>query len=312
MVIPTLAEIDVCDDLLEPQIVADPYPYLHMLRTADPVHWNTWWGGWVLTRHADVVLGLSGEYLNPCRHQLPRDVTGDSFAPILARTVRPLLQRVVDQLLDAVTVRGRMDVVGDLALPLPALASAELRAAVLEARGGFGDLSGRDMQEVPALLSGWRQAATDLIANGVLALLRNPCQLERLRAGECAIERSIGELARYDGPVKAVTAVVRTARELDGKTLRAGDRVLLFLAAANRDPARFSDPDRLDLARIDNPHVSFGGGRHHSPAATLASVGAEVAISALLDRFPRLRLDGEPVWRRTLQRRSLRKLQVTC
>ncbi|MFF4117131.1 cytochrome P450 family protein [Streptomyces sp. NPDC001714] len=153
-----------------------------------------------------------------------------------------------------------------------------------------------------------------LIGNATLALLRNPEQLAALRADPDRLGPAVEELARYDGP--APLAIRRFPTEdvtIGGVTVPAGETVLLSLAAAHRDPRRFPEPDRLDLGRDATGHLALGHGIHYCLGAPLARLETEIALGALLDRFPRLELDV-PVeqlgWRPSMRTRGLLALPV--
>ncbi|MFD8048066.1 cytochrome P450 [Streptomyces chartreusis] len=152
-----------------------------------------------------------------------------------------------------------------------------------------------------------------LIGNAVLALLRHPEQLDSLRADPERIAAAVEEFHRFEGP--ALLAIRRFPTEdmtIGGVPVPAGETVLLSLAAANRDPARFPDPDRLDLSRDTSGHLALGHGVHHCLGAPLARAETEIALTALLERFPELALaDGEPRWRRSLRARGLLALPVS-
>ncbi|MBT1097003.1 cytochrome P450 [Streptomyces sp. WAC 05379] len=152
-----------------------------------------------------------------------------------------------------------------------------------------------------------------LIGNAVLALLRHPEQLDALRAAPERIAAAVEEFHRFEGP--ALLAIRRFPTEdmtIGGVPVPAGETVLLSLAAANRDPARFPDPDRLDLSRDTSGHLALGHGVHHCLGAPLARAETEIALTALLERFPELALaDGEPRWRRSLRARGLLALPVS-
>ncbi|MFJ8310623.1 MULTISPECIES: cytochrome P450 [unclassified Streptomyces] len=163
------------------------------------------------------------------------------------------------------------------------------------------------------------ETTVNLIGNGVYALLRNPEQRERLQvsigAGESGLlETGIEELLRYDGPVELATW--RFATEpltIGGRDIAAGDPVLVVLAAADRDPERFADPDTLDLGRRDNQHLGYGHGIHYCIGAPLARLEGRTALATLLQRLPDLRLAVEPAdlrWRGGLIMRGLRTLPV--
>lgn len=152
-----------------------------------------------------------------------------------------------------------------------------------------------------------------LIGNAVLALLQHPEQLDALREDPTRIPAAVEEFHRFEGP--ALLAIRRFPTEdmtIGGVPVPAGETVLLSLAAANRDPARFPDPDRLDLSRDTSGHLALGHGVHHCLGAPLARAETEIALTALLERFPELALaDGEPRWRRSLRARGLLALPVS-
>ncbi|MBC2905812.1 cytochrome P450 family protein [Streptomyces cupreus] len=152
-----------------------------------------------------------------------------------------------------------------------------------------------------------------LIGNAVLGLLRHPDQLAVLREDPSRIPAAVEEFVRHEGP--ALLAIRRFTTEdvtLGGVTVPAGETVLLSLAAANRDPARFPDPDRLDLGRDASGHLALGHGIHYCLGAPLARAETEIALAALLERFPRLALAETDVrWRPSLRARGLRALEVT-
>ncbi|WP_190132218.1 cytochrome P450 family protein [Streptomyces mashuensis] len=163
------------------------------------------------------------------------------------------------------------------------------------------------------------ETTVNLIGNGTYALLRNPGERERLQralaAGdEALLATGVEELLRYDGPVELATWRFAT-RELTigGQRIDRGDPVLVVLAAADRDPARFPDPDVLDLARRDNQHLGYGHGIHYCLGAPLARLEGRTALATLLRRLPDLRLAGDPDdlrWRGGLIMRGLRTLPV--
>jgi cytochrome P450 len=153
-----------------------------------------------------------------------------------------------------------------------------------------------------------------LIGNAVLTLLRHPEQLAELRAIPTRLGAVVGELARYDGPVPL--AMRRFPTEdvtISGVTIPAGETVLLSLAAAHRDPHRFTDPDRFDIDRDTTGHLALGHGIHYCLGAPLARMETEIALSALFDRFPDMALDvpqGELQWRPSMRSRGLLSLPV--
>jgi pimeloyl-[acyl-carrier protein] synthase len=156
------------------------------------------------------------------------------------------------------------------------------------------------------------ETTVNLIGNGMLALLRNPGEQERLRQVPSLMSGAIEELLRYDSPVQRTGRVVVEDAEVNGRVYRQGQRVNMLIGAANRDPEQFADPDRLDVARSNaSQHLSFAAGIHYCVGAPLARLEAQLAIAALLRRYAQLRLVGErPRWRPTFVLRGLRALEV--
>jgi cytochrome P450 len=131
----------------------------------------------------------------------------------------------------------------------------------------------------------------NLIGSAVLALLQNPMELEKLRDNPDLIESAIEEVLRFESPTQAPNPQVATAElEIGGRKIAAGDVVTVLIGATNRDPAKFPDPDRFDIARIDGEHLAFSHGTHYCLGASLARLQAQVAVGALIRRMPRLRL----------------------
>ncbi|WP_326777746.1 cytochrome P450 family protein [Streptomyces sp. NBC_01445] len=152
-----------------------------------------------------------------------------------------------------------------------------------------------------------------LIGNAVLALLRHPEQLAALRKDSSQLPSAVEEFARYEGP--ALLAIRRFPTEdmaIGGVPVPAGETVLLSLSAANRDPARFPDPDRLDLGRDAGGHLALGHGIHYCLGAPLARAETEIALAALLDRFKEIELAQDDLrWRPSMRARGLLTLPVT-
>ncbi len=192
----------------------------------------------------------------------------------------------------------------------------DLVTALVQARMEAGDrLSEAELSSMVALLlvTGF-ETTVNLIGNGVLALLLHPAQLTRLRANEGGWDTAVEELLRYDGPVEtSTTRWVRADFTFKGHRMRRGDVVRVSLASANRDPAQFTDPDELDLARADNKHLAFGHGIHYCLGAPLARLEGQIGLQTLFGRFPTLRLAVPPeelVWRPGVLFRGLTKLPL--
>jgi cytochrome P450 len=143
------------------------------------------------------------------------------------------------------------------------------------------------------LLLAGNETTTNLISNGMLALGRNPEQLERLKREPWLIPRAVEEMLRYDGPVQATGRTPIEDVEVGGTVIKAGTLTLVMIAAANRDPAQFRFPDKFDITRKFDEHLGFGHGIHYCLGAALARLEGAIAINAVLDRFPGLHL-AEP------------------
>ena len=154
------------------------------------------------------------------------------------------------------------------------------------------------------------ETTVNLIGNGLLALLRHPDQMRRLRDDPGLITGAVEELLRYDSPVQRTARLTHEDVELGGKRIDKGTMVVACIGAANRDPAQFTEPDRLDVGRRDVRHLSFGFGIHFCLGAPLARVEGQIALGAMLRRLPPLSLAGEPTWRESSILRGLKSLPV--
>lgn len=289
---------------------------------------------------------------------------------VLGRT--PAIEALVDTLLDAAAARGRIDVVTDLAQPLPAIVIAEMlgarpedretlrrwsddvarflgtsvgaaetlaaQASVMAMTDYFRDVLARHrarprenlmaaLLETQARTPGLddeallancvmmmfagHETTTNLIGNAVHLLLDRPALVEQLRRDPSGWERTLEEVLRYESPVLRISRVAKVQLELAGTTIPAGDRVILMLGAANRDPAVFAAPDDFDAQRHPNPHLAFGFGLHACVGAMLARLEARVALQALFGRFAGLRREEPVQWTPNFGLRSLVRLPVT-
>jgi cytochrome P450 len=390
--------------LLDPEVLANPYPLYHRLQNEDPVHWDPFLHTWVVTRYADVLtvlqkfsaqcapsleqltaMGLAQMnpiaqvmvrqmlFMDPPCHTWLRGVASQAFTPHRVEALRSHIQEIVDRLLDVVQPIGRMDVLEDLANPLPAIVSAEMlgvptcdhrqlkawsadfaeilgnfqhnsdgvprmlrsleqmgtyfRAAIRQQRRSSGDglinafltaqYQGDRLSEDAVvancilIMVGGQETTPNLIGNGVLTLLRNPVQLQKLRADLSLIPSAVEELLRYESPSQHTTRLAPEDADLGGKLIRKHQAVIAVMGAANRDPERFSDPDRVDVGRQDNHHLAFGGGGHFCFGAALARIEGQIAFDRILRRMPRLVLEPGPLtWRNNQGLRGLTALPV--
>lgn len=163
------------------------------------------------------------------------------------------------------------------------------------------------------LLFGGHETTTNLICNGMLALLSNQDQLDALRNDPALIGPAVEEFLRYDGPARATVRLVKDDHEIGDKVVRQGERVFLINPAANHDPAVFTDPDQLDITRNPTNHLGLGAGIHYCLGAPLARLEGQLAISALVQSFPDIELAvprNELDWTSTMLSRGLTSLPV--
>jgi len=375
----------------DPEFRANPHPYLKQLRERDPVN-ETPVGVWRLSRYDDCVRLLTqvrtgvrmtdgtfpGENLvpnggpaqfmlqqDPPNHTRLRKLVSKAFTPRAIERLRTRAQEVTDECLTGVAARGQMDVIADLALPVPSTMICEMMGVPITDRARFTewtadathllaamfappDIIQRGMQAASQLRAyfealiaerrahprddilgdliraeeaGDRLSASELlsqciglliagfettiglIGNGVLTLIRHPDQLALLRRRPELIESTIEECLRFDGPIALTPRFLHEEAEFGGKRIAKDTQVWAMLFAANRDPARFPDPERFDITRENNHHLAFGGGAHFCLGAHLARMEAQVAIGTLVRRLDRLELATDELdWGRSLFR----------
>ncbi|MEU1626729.1 cytochrome P450 [Streptomyces sp. NPDC020096] len=366
---------------------ADPYPYFAQMRQHPVTRMDD--GTWLVSGYHEITQLLqdpriSADRLNPqnvgrppaksllvqdppIHDQLRRLVTQEFIPRIMG--MRDHIHELVTQLLDAHTTPqpGQLDVVADLAYPLPVTVICELLGVPREDEPVFGSLARRltrgldpvdtqtdeeihELQQArtelvqylevliqqrqndpgddllsglmfskdPAggmgpvdlrvtlglLLIAGHETTVNLIANGTLALLRNPDTLARLRTDPALATPLVEEVLRYDPPVQMSGRSTLADIDIAGTTIPKGSRVRLVLAAGNRDAERFPDPDRFVPDRPHNAHLGFGGGLHYCIGAALARAEAQIALTALARRLdsPRLVADPPPYRENTILR----------
>ncbi|MFF3250147.1 cytochrome P450 [Actinacidiphila glaucinigra] len=190
----------------------------------------------------------------------------------------------------------------------------DLISALIAAHDEGDRLSEQEMVSTCVLLlNAGHEATVNTTANGWWTLFRHPAQLAELRAApEELLPTAIEELLRFDTPLQMFERWVLDDIEVGGTVIPRGSEVALLFGSANRDPERFADPDRLDLSRADNPHITFGAGIHYCLGAPLARIELAASFTELLRRAPRLELATEPAWNEGYVIRGLRELRVTC
>ena len=218
------------------------------------------------------------------------------------RTVAAEAGEALDEYFVPIIKARRAEPEGDI---VSALAQAEEEGEVLTEREMLNMLR--------LLLVAGNETTTNLIGNGMLALLRNPEELERLRADPSRIPAAIEELLRFDSPVQTDFRGAVEDCAVSGVPIRRGENLVLLIGSANRDPAVFADPDRLDVGRSKGSHVSFGRGVHHCIGAPLARLEGRVVLEVLLERFASMRLlDEHPRYRGGVVLRGLESLPVAA
>ena len=387
---------------------ADPYPFYARLRAEAPVFRVTLpdrQAAWLVTRYDDVSRVLKDEgfakdrlnaltpeqlakqpwipgFFKPLMrnmldldgldHDRLRALVQKAFTPRLVEQMRPRIQKLTEDLLDALQTRNEVDLIRDYALPLPTTVIAQMLGVPVEDRHKFHRWSkalfltsasrwgilkaipnvwqfiryirkllaarrvapqddlisalvqveedGERLSEdellamVMLLLVAGHETTVNLIGNGMLALLEHPDEMERLRSDPALIKPAVEELLRFHSPVEMATE--RFPREdtaVAGVTIPRGEMVLAVLASANRDERQFVDPDRLDLTREPNRHLSFGQGVHFCLGAPLARLEGQLAINTLLRRTSGIRLAVPPAalrWRRGMVVRGVEALPL--
>jgi cytochrome P450 len=234
------------------------------------------------------------------------------WAQGLVGTLEPLIPAEVLDHANQVTVEV-LDYFRQLAVEKRRRPGDDLLSALIAAEEQGRHLSNDEvLSTCVLLLFAGHETTVNLIGNGTLALLRHLDQLARLRANPDLIRSAVEELLRFDSPVQLTGRVATEEMVIGGQTIQAGQDVMMLLGAANRDPEQFTDPDRLDLGRLDNKHLAFGGGIHYCVGAPLARVEAQVALPALFQRLPGLKVaTDQPEWKETLTLRGLKALPLS-
>jgi cytochrome P450 len=393
---------------LDPRLRTNPYDVYRELREESPVFWQPLMQTWLLSRYEDNLavlrdhasfssertrarnalvqqmesyrlssgpLGTTPTMLSidPPAHTRMRHLVNKAFTPRVIERSRPHIAEIAEQLLDDLPDPRELDVVRDIAIPLPVIVIAEVLGVPLSDRDSFkawstdvanslggpfqppdvldrarrssneiadyfreqialrrkaprddllsalcaaeeqGDLLSEDelIATCILLLVAGNETTTNLIGNGMLALLNHPDQRRRLQADPALIESAVDEMLRYEGSVQMTSRIVDHDLEFRGQRFEEGQVVLLLLGAANRDPAQFPEPDRFDVARRPNRHLAFGQGIHYCLGAPLAVAEAQVCFQTLLRRLPEPEAAFEaPDWGQSFILRGLKSLPV--
>ena len=392
--------------LLDPEVLADPYPLYRRLREESPVHWDPYLHAWVVTRYEDVVTVLKrfkagrtpsperleelgmGEltpiaalmvrqmlFLDQPAHRRVRGLASVAFTPRRVARLRDHIRQIARDLIDDLDPEG-FEVMNTIANPLPAIVTAEMLGVpttdhellkswsqdFAEMLGNFQHNPGRARQTLRSVeemveyfhaavaadaerpteglinalrtaeidgdrlseeeivanvivtMVGGQETTTNLIGNGLLTLLRQPDSMDLLRSAPEMMPSAVEELLRYESPSQQTARIAPDEAVLGDTGIPEGDAVIAVMAAGNRDPERFPDPDRLQLDREDNRHLAFGWAAHFCFGAPLARIEGQIVFEELLARFGELSLapDQELQWRPNLGLRGLTELHVTA
>jgi cytochrome P450 len=392
-----------------PRFVDNPYPIYRWLREHEPVRKDPLAPVWIVSGYEQLQfmlrdtrlkkdpfeterlpklareqLNANGEnwpgtfetvsmlFLDPPRHTRVRNLFSRAFTPKNLADLAPRIEQIAAARLDLVAGKGQMDLIADLAYPLPVVVIAELlgfppedyakikswsddftASLALNARSEHHAKAAQSREEIRAyfdgvvtavkahprdtllsrlleaegepeslnreeifansvlLLAAGHETTTNLIGNGMLALLRHPNQWKLLTQRPELIESAVEEMLRYDSPVQWTSRVPSEPIEIAGVTIPAGEIILGSVGAANRDPRKFADPDRFDIQRQENKHLSFGTGIHFCLGAALARMEAQIAVRLLAQRFPGMKLAARQLkWMPGLTFRGVLSLRV--
>ena len=404
----TTAAASITKTIFTPESLQDPYPVYANLRAEGPIHHVQFNGPrWALVGHLecstllrDPRLASSGR-IRTVLLQLPADVRSEfatlermldmwmllldapqhtrlrklmnkGFAPGVVAALRDQVAAIVDEMVGPLAQAEQIDIVRDVAYPLPVRVIAQMlgmptamqeqcidwtnaiaylfgspitvdtaraaqdaanaltcffREIVTDRRRNKGndlisllidieeDGEALTEEELYAqcvmLLFGGHETTRNLIGNGMYTLLKNPQAMTEIRDNPEIIRTAVEELLRYESPVQFISRVAKEAIEVADVHIQAGENIMFLLGAANRDPRQFEGPDRLNLRRLKNDHLSFGAGVHFCIGNLLARLEGQVAILKLLQKFPRTRLTVErPEWAPNFAIRGLKTLSV--
>lgn len=339
----------------QPVFLDESRPFWHVFRYKDVLTvLNDY------TRFSSQAFGIMGGLFtdtliakDPPDHRKLRNLVNQAFTPRAVARLSERVTQITQELLDQVREQGKMDIVADMAFPLPAKVIAELLGVPAEdwnifqrwARIGDGppmrgqQEGGRNMREEMAdyfsrllaerrrapredlisalsvaevdgerlserelvsfctlLLAAGQETTKNLIANAIVCFTDHPEAMEQLRREPALMPMAIEEVLRYLPPVWFLFRQTTTDVELEGQTIPANQIVLAWAAGANRDPAQFPDPDRFNIEREPNRHLTFGHGVHYCVGAPLARLEAKIALTMMLEQLKDLqRVEGVPV-----------------
>ncbi len=395
-------------DFSNPAVRANPYPIYAELRSESPVLWNG--QSWLISRYDDIIGLLTDnrvssaraesifqvlpddvrQELQPLRHVLGsrmlltdppthtrlRNLVTKAFSARMVREKKPRIQEICNTFIDRVIANGEMDVISDLAIPVPGWVIADMLGVSRDMQPKFTqwsrdqvrvyDRPGTSGERIPimrqgqesmlemkaylegviadrrtnpqddlitmlvmaeeegdrlstdelvimiiALLVGGNNSTAHLIGNAVFTLARHPDALQQLKADPSLITTAVEEVLRFESPVQATSRVARDAIEVGGHTIEPGQGISLLFGSANRDENQFPDPERLNLARRPNRHLTFAHGPHFCLGAAIARAEAQIAVQTVVERCDDLELVNDSAdWLEGFSFRGLKTLPV--
>lgn len=351
-----------------PRIVSslglDPFPWYRHMRETDPIHFNEQLNSWGFFRYNDILYITShpeifSSRLNPAqdgsgnllrvdppRHRTLRSLVSQAFTPRAIARLSDRISEIVDTQLDKGQETGQLDLITDLAYPLPVIVIAEMLGIPSEERDQFKHWSDQVISGSPArseagytalrdyfrvvlqqrrlaqgddLVSGLLQArledeplseddildfcvllliagnetTTNLIGNAILCFDECPDAAAELRQDLSLLPTAIEEVVRFRSPVQRFSRMASQDTEIDGRQIKAGQRIFCWVGAANRDAAQFPDPETFSIRRTPNRHLGFGHGIHFCLGAPLARLEAKIAFERMFTRFSDIQLSHE-------------------
>jgi cytochrome P450 len=392
------------------EILQDPYPTYARLHEEGPLHYldvGGKWAVWSIFSHAEcssiakdprlsakrakqmlLSLPLSRQseftelarmlslwliFMDPPEHTRLRKLLNKGFSQAAVEGLRPQVEAIVDEMLKPLQLGSEVELMREIANPMPVRIILEMLGIPQEMRETFVDWSraiavfrgnpnrtveeahaaqdaltalteffrktvaerrrnkGNDLisllidieeegevlteeelyAQCIALLFAGHETTRNLIGNGMYTLLQHPQQMAELREKPEMIRSAVEELLRYESPVQFTARVLKEDIEVCGQPIRKGWTVLCMLGAANRDPKQFKEPNRLDLARLNNQHLAFSAGLHFCIGAQLARLEGQIALLKLVERFPEMKCNNaRPEWASTFGFRGLKNLPV--
>ena len=392
-------------NLTAQEVLANPYPTYRRILLEDPVYWSDFFGGWYLMRYKDVAAAMQDRrisakrppisklpeteqkkilplletlskwilFCDPPEHTRLRGLFSKAFTPSIIGSMAERIGTLVNELIDGVYERGHIDIIHDLAYPIPAIVIAQMlgvkpedhakikkwssdlarffgmsrmkaeiltsaKQSIIEMTEYFRHIKeerrhtpqddlmsslifaqekGNSLDEDELISNcifltfAGHETTTNLIANGLLALLKNSNQMQKLKNDPLLITTTVEEFLRYDSPVQRQARIAVVDLEIGGKQISQGQRLFLMIGAANRDPEQFLSPDKLDITRSENPHLAFGKGTHFCLGASLGRLEAQIAINTIVRRFRNLRLDTDQIqWHENPALRGMKSMPV--